>query len=142
MADNDLTTQFEKLSAAVKEANEKVRAAGQQAREQVQADAARARDRASKAADHLQDRADAAHDEASKHWQELAGNWKHHVDKIRNDMAEKRAAHEAKEMDVYANMAISYALDAIDFAESAVYEAEYAVLDALSARSAADAMAT
>ena len=42
----------------------------------------------------------------------------------------------------YAELAQGYAFDAIDFAQAAVYEAEYAVLDALSARAAADAMAS
>ena len=140
MADNNLIEQFDKISTAAKEANEKIRASGQQAREQVEADAARARDRASQAADRLKDRARAAHDKASEHQQDLADKWHAHVAKVRKDLKQKRAEHEAKEMKVDAEMAEGYAFDAIDFAQAAVYEAEYAVLDALSARAAADAM--
>jgi len=39
-------------------------------------------------------------------------------------------------------MAIGYALDTIDFSEAMAYEAEYAVIEELSARAAADAVAT
>ena len=142
MADNNLIEQFDKISTAAKEANEKIRASGQQAREQVEADATRARDRASQAANHLKDRAQAAHDKASEHWQDLADQWHAHVAKIRKDVKKKKAEHDAKEMKVYAEMADGYALDAIDFAQAAIYEAEYAVLDAVSARATADAMAS
>jgi len=142
MADNDLIKQFDKISTAAKEANEKIRASGQQAREKVEADAANARDRASQAADHLKDRAQAAHDKASEHWQDLADQWNAHIAKIRKDLKKKKAEHDAKEMKSYAELAEGYALDAIDFAQAAVYEAEYAALDALSARAAADAMAS
>lgn len=71
---------------------------------------------------------------------DLADKWNAHVVQIRDDLKEKKAHHDAKEADVYANMVISCAIDAIDFAQAAVYEAEYAVLDALSARAAADSM--
>ncbi len=57
-------------------------------------------------------------------------------------MKKKKAEHDAKEMETYAEMAEGYALGPIDFAQAAVYGAEYAVLDALSAGGAADAMAS
>jgi seryl-tRNA synthetase len=141
MAHNDLAAQFGKISTAAKEADEKIRAAGQGARKKIEEDAARARDKASQAADHLKDRAEASHDKASKHWQDVTNKWHAHVAKMRNNLKNQKAKHEAKEMKVYAEITEGYALDAIDFAEAAVYEAEYAVLDALSARIAAEAMA-
>lgn len=141
MAENDLSQQFEKISAAARDANEKIRAAGQQAREQLEADAAHARERASQAADHLKDRAETAHDKVSEHWRDLADKWNAHIAKIRNDLKKKKDEHDAKEMAVYAEMAEGYAFEAIDFAQAAIYEAEYAVLDALSARAAAKMMA-
>jgi hypothetical protein len=141
MADNHLASQFEKISVAAKEADEKIRAAGQQASKQVDAEAVRARDKASQAADHLKDRAEAAGDKASRHWQDLADTWHAQIAAVRKDLKKKKAEHEAKEMEVYAEIAEGHALEAIDFAQAAVYEAEYAVLEALSASAAAEAMA-
>ncbi len=142
MADNDLGARFDEILLAAGEANHKIHAAGQQAREQIHDEAACAQDRASHAAGQLKDRAEEGHGKASKHWRDLADKWEDHVEKIRKDVRKKKADHDADAMAAYAEMTEGYALESIEFAQAAIYEAEYAVFEALSARAAAEAMAS
>jgi len=142
VANNDLSTEFEKISNKAAAATQHLHAAGQRTRDQLATDAANAREKATAAANQFRDNAAGAGHKASSHWEDIRGKWQAHVAKVRTSVNEKKEQLDADAADADANIALSYALDAIDFAQAAVDEAEYASLDAMYARAAADSCRT
>jgi hypothetical protein len=140
MAETDFCAQFEKLADKAKTAAAELSAAAEKTRDQLERDVTTARERAAASAEQFKDRGGAAGAKASSQWDEIRGRWQAHVAKVRDEARRKGAELDAKDADVEANIALSYALDAIDFATSAIEEAEYATLDAMDARARAVAL--
>jgi hypothetical protein len=80
-------------------------------------------------------------DEAESRWNEVKSDWDRHIQRIRQQVEAKEAAHDVKVAERDADQAEADALDAVSFAEAAIEEAHYAVLDAVLARRSANVMA-
>ena len=77
----------------------------------------------------------------SSWWDGVQRSWNDHVKHVRDDIDEKRAAHDLNMAQRDADAAEADADFAVDFALSAIQEAEYAVLDASLTRLRADELA-
>jgi hypothetical protein len=132
---------FAKLKDQVENAERRVNQAGSQDKTELQAKVNEARKNADDLAADLQTRTRQASDQAGDHWQEVRSDWDQHIQRVRERIDAKKAAHNVDVAEQDAEWAEADALDAIDFASSAVEEAEYAVLDAMLARKDADVLA-
>jgi hypothetical protein len=133
--------ELSKLSDRAKQAQEKVAAANKQARSDLEKSVAESRAAAEAKATELQNEVQGTNDKVSSWWGEQQDHWKAHVAKVRKDVGDKKAQHDADKTEMRAEDAESYAAYAIDFAYAAIDEAEYAALDAVLARKDADDVA-
>jgi hypothetical protein len=126
-----LSDQLSKLADRAKEAETRTSAAHDKAKADVQKDVATARASAEANAKKLQETTDATKGNISDAWNK-------HLAAVRDDIDDKRAAHDLKQARRTADDAGADAQFAIDFAYAAIEEAEYAVLDADLAQMDAD----
>ena len=110
--------------------------------DQLKADAAAARERATATADQFEEKVVDASGRASSQWDEVRGNWKAHLAKVRSSIEAKMDEQDAKAAALDADLAEDNALDAISFAQGAIEEAEAAALDAVYARANAVALSS
>jgi hypothetical protein len=136
-----LSDQLTKLAARAKEAEDHAAAAQTKARAELEKDVKTARDSAKAQADRLSKAADAGKGKLSAWWESLQRSWNEHVAEIRQNIDEKRGAHDLDVAQRQADSAEEDAAFAIDYAYGAIEEAEYAVLDATLARMEADELA-
>jgi uncharacterized protein YjbJ (UPF0337 family) len=130
-----------KLAQRSKEAEDNVQAAADKSRAELQSQVDQARDNAKEHADSLRATNAQVREDVSGRWAQIQDNWTQHVGKVREDVADRRAARDAREAERNADWAEGDAEDAVEFALAAIDEAEYAVLVAISTRADADELA-
>ena len=79
--------------------------------------------------------------QGDRQWSKVKSDWDQHIQRLRENVDAKKAAHDASVAEDDAEWAQADADDAVAFASAAIEEARYAVLDAVLARRKADAMA-
>ena len=107
----------------------------------LEQDAKQARASAEAQADALSQTAAANKGRLSSWWDSVQRSWNDHVKHVRQDIDDKRAAHDVKMAERDADGAEADADFAVDYALAAIQEAEYAILDATLARMRADELA-
>jgi hypothetical protein len=132
---------FSQLTEKVNEAQAKIKTATHASRDELQAQVERAQNIAEQQADEMKANTAQAKAQASSDWQSMKDKWQAHVADLHRSAEDKKAEHDARRAERKAEAAEGYAYDAVDFAIGAAQEAEYAVLDAILARSDADALA-
>ena len=133
-----LSDQLSDLAKRAKKAEDRTRAATTEAKEEVAARVKQASETAHRQADELTTKTEAGKAQASAWWVELRSDWAKHVAKVREGIATRKAAADAKEAQLEANIASADAEVAINIASDALDEAEYAVMDAILAQKEAD----
>jgi hypothetical protein len=136
-----VSDQLTKLAARAKELEDREAAARGKAKADLQQDVANARASAQARADDLRKSAEKSEGQVSAWWDSVQRSWNEHIAAIRQNVDEKRAAHDRDSAERAAERAEDDALFAIDYAYAAIEEAEYAVLDAALARMDADDLA-
>jgi len=133
--------QLYKLAARTQELEDRAAAMKNKAKGDLEQDVKQARESAQARADGLSKSAAASQGKISSRWDNTQRAWNDHVNHIRADIDEKRAAHDLKMAQRVADGAEADADFAVDYAIAAIEEAEYAVLDATLARMQADELA-
>ena len=133
--------QLYKLAARTQELEDRAAAMKNKAKGDLEQDVKQARESARARADGLSKSAAASQGKLSSWWDNTQRAWNDHVNHIRDDIDEKRAAHDLKMAQRVADGAEADADFAVDYAIAAIEEAEYAVLDATLARMNADELA-
>jgi hypothetical protein len=137
-----LSDELTKLAARAKEAQDRAAAAQGKAKADLEEDVEAARASAEEQAGKLRKDAEARKAKLSVWWQDVQRSWSEHIEKVREDMDQRKARHDVDKAEVRAENAEDDAAFAVNFAYAAIEEAEYAVLDASLARMQADEMAT
>jgi hypothetical protein len=130
-----------RLAARAKELEDREAAARTKAKSDLQQDVEAARASAQEQADSLRKSAEQSEGQVSAWWDSVQRSWNDHIAAIRQNVDEKRAAHDLKSAQDDADRAEGDAIFAVDYAYAALEEAEYAVLDATLARMEADELA-
>ena len=130
-----------RLTARAKEAEDHAAAAKAEAKSQLEQALNTSRENAETQADKLRTDAEARAGEASDRWKEIQLSWNEHLQKMRQDMDQRKATLDSAVAQDKADQAEFDAVNAIDFAYAAIAGAEYAVLDATLAREEADELA-
>jgi hypothetical protein len=136
-----LSDQLTRLAARAKEAEVHAADAKAKAKADLEKDVTAAGESAQAQADALTAAVDEHTAEVSEWWGSVQRSWSDHTAAIRQNIGQKRAAHDLKTGQRNAEQAESDAAFAIDYAYGAVEEAEFAVLNAVLARMDADEMA-
>jgi hypothetical protein len=136
-----LSDQLANLAARTKQLEDRAAAARSKTKSDLEQDVKRARESVQEQADGLRQSVEANQGKISAWWDNLQRSWDEHLAAVRQDIGEKRAAHDLKKAQRFADQAEADAEFAINFAYGAVEEAEYAVLDATLARMEADELA-
>jgi hypothetical protein len=131
-----------KLAARAKEAGDRAAAAQGKAKADLEQEVDAARASAEEQAGKLRQEAEARKGKLSVWWHDVQRSWGEHIEKVREDMDQRKARHDVDRAEVRAENAEDDAAFAVNFAYAAIEEAEYAVLDASLARMQADEMAT
>ncbi|MET1155153.1 hypothetical protein [Arthrobacter sp.] len=135
-----LSDDLSKLAARAKTAEDRFAAAQQDAHAKLQQDVQSARDSLQKGTDQLRETAQANQGKVAAWWGDAQKSWDDQIASIRRDIESKKAEHDLKAAQRYADDAEEDAKFAIAYAYWAVEEAEYRVLDAVLARKDADSM--
>ena len=130
-----------RLAARTKELEDRAAAMNNQAKDDLELDAAEARASVQTSANELSEHAAANQDKLSSWWDKTQRAWNDHVNHIRDDIDDKRAAYDLKVAQRAADGAEADAVFAVDYALAAIQEAEYALIDATLARLKADELA-
>ena len=133
--------QLYKLAARTEELENRAAAMKDKAKSDLEQDVKQAQEMAEAGADGLSKSAAASQGRLSSWWDDTQRAWNEHVNHIRDNIDEKRAAHDLQVAQRSADGAEADADFAVDFALAAIQEAEYAVLDATLARMKADELA-
>jgi vacuolar-type H+-ATPase subunit I/STV1 len=137
-----LSDELTKLAARAKEAQDRAAAAQGKAKADLEQEVEAARASAEEQAGKLRQDAEARKGKLSVWWQDVQRSWSEHIEKVREDMDQRKARHDVDRAEVRAENAEDDAAFAVNFAYAAIEEAEYAVLDASLARMQADEVAT
>lgn len=137
-----LSDELTKLAARPKEAQDRAAAAQGKAKADLEQEVEAARASAEEQAGKLRQDAEARKGKLSVWWQDVQRSWSEHIEKVREDMDQRKARHDVDRAEVRAENAEDDAAFAVNFAYAAIEEAEYAVLDASLARMQADEVAT
>jgi hypothetical protein len=137
-----LSDQLARLADRAKQAETRAAAAQRKAKADLEGDVSAARASAQAQAQKLRETAEASEGKISDRWSTVQKTWNDHVAAVREDIDEKKAAHDLAQAQRAANSAEDDAAYAIDYAYAAVEEAEYAVLEAELARMDADELET
>jgi len=133
--------QLYKLAARTKELEDRAAAMKDKGKGDLEKAVMQARESARPRADGLSRSTAASQGKLSSWWDNTQRAWNDHVNHIRDDIDEKRAAHDVRMAERNADGAEADADFAVDYAIAAIDEAEYAVLDATLARMKADELA-
>jgi hypothetical protein len=133
--------QLYKLAARTQELEDRAAAMKNKAKGDLEQDVEQARESAQAKADGLSKSAAASQGQLSSWSDNTQRAWNDHVNHIRDDIDEKRAAHDVRMAERNADGAEADADFAVNYALAAIEEAEYAVLDATLARMKADELA-
>jgi hypothetical protein len=136
-----LSDQLTRLATRAKQAEDRAAAAKAKAKADLEQDVKDAGESAQAQADALAAVIDDDRAQVSEWWSRMQRSWSDHMATVRQDVADKRVAHDQKVAARNADQAESDAAFAVDYAYGAVEEAEYAVLDAVLARMEADELA-
>jgi hypothetical protein len=136
-----LSDQLSRLAARTKELEDRAAAANAKAKTDLEQDVKEAGESAQAQADALAQAVDSDANRVSIWWGNLQRSWSDHMAVVRQDIDDRRVAHDLRTAKRNADQAESDAAFAIDYAYGAVEEAEYAVLDAALARMNADELA-
>ena len=135
-----LSDQLAKLSAQAKDLEDSARAAEQLDKQRLAARASEIKAALEQAGADIEAESRAEVDDVARGWNKLKGSVADDFGSLRDSVAEKHAAHQAKRADRRADTAEEEAADAVEFAVYALEQAEYYVLAAAQARiDAADA---
>jgi|1186.fasta_scaffold529775_1 hypothetical protein len=137
-----LSDQLTKLADRAKQAETRAVAAQRKAKADLESDVSAARASSQAQAQKLRQTAEAGEGKISDRWTNVQKTWNEHVAAVRENIDDKKAAHDLAQAQRAANDAEDDASYAIDYAYSAVEEAEYAVLEAELARMDADELET
>ncbi len=137
-----VSDELTKLAARAKEAEGRAAAARGKTKADLEQDVETARTSAQDQAEKLRKSADARKGKISVWWHDMQRSWDEHLAKIRDDIDQRKAEHDADRAVRRAERAADDAMFAIDYAYAAITEAEYAVLDADLARMEADELTT
>jgi hypothetical protein len=94
-----------KLAQRSKEAEDNVQATATRSRAELQSKVDQARDNAKEHADSLHAKNAQARDDISGQWAQVQDNWNKHLSKVRDNVADKRAAHDVREAEKNAQWA-------------------------------------
>ena len=133
-----LSDQLARLAARAKQAETRAAAAQRKGKTDLESDVSAARASAQSQAQKLRETAEASEGKISDRWTDVQKTWNEHVAAVRENIDDKKAAHDLAQAQRAANSAEDDASYAIDYAYAAVEEAEYAVLEAELARMDAD----
>jgi hypothetical protein len=136
-----VSDQLSKLADRTRELEERAAAAQGKARADLEADVDRARTAAQTQAEGLRQSAEASQGKISAWWDDTQRSWNEHLAAVRQNVDDKRSAHDLKSAQRAADRADDDAAFAVDYAYAAIEEAEYAVLDATLAHMDADELA-
>jgi len=136
-----LSDQLTKLSARAKEAEDRAAAAQTKAKADLEMDVKAARESAKARADQLSRTVEDQKGKLSAWWTRLQRSWDEHIAELRQNIDQRRGAHDLDVARREADSAEEDAAFAVDYAYAAIEEAEYAVLDARLARMNADDLA-
>jgi uncharacterized coiled-coil protein SlyX len=136
-----LSEQLFRLANRAKELESRAAAAQQKAKADLEKQVTEARESAQGQAEKLRKSADETKGGLSAWWANVGRSWNDHLDAVRKNVDEKKAAHDLNTAQKAADQADDDAAYAVDYAYAAVEEAEYAVLDAVLARKEADELA-
>jgi hypothetical protein len=136
-----VSDQLTSLAARTKVLEDRAAAARSKTKADLEQDVKRSRQSAQAQATGLRQSAEANEGRISAWWDDVQRSWNDHLADARQDIDERRAAHDLKKAQRNADQAEADAEFAINFAYGAVEEAEYAVLDATLARMEADELA-
>ena len=133
--------QLDKLAERAKQAEDNVEHAKQESQAELKARVQQARESSDRRAAQLKAGTGDAKAKASKWWTDVQDDWTKHIDKIRSDIGEGKAQHDAMRAEHRAEHREDDAEAAVAFAYAAFEEAEYAVYDAILARQEASELA-
>ena len=136
-----LSEQLMQLSVKTKELEDRAAAANTKARADLEQDVDNAREAAQAKGNALRDSAKTAESGISSWWHDVQRSWDDHLTAVRQNVDDRRAAHDLRRAERAAERADDDAAFAVDFAYAAIEEAEYAVLDAALAHMEADELA-
>jgi hypothetical protein len=136
-----VSDQLSKLAARAKDLEDRAAAAQGKAKADLEHDVEMARESAQETADTLRESVAAGKGQVSSWWEGVQRSWNEHLDAVRHNVEDKKAAQDRKTAERIADQAEDDAAFAVDYAYAAIEEAEYAVLDATLARMDADDLA-
>ena len=130
-----------KLADQVKRSEQSLDQAKEESQAQLEARVEQARQSSEQATAALKTDAGETRTKASRWWSDVQDDWTKHIDKVRGDIGDGKAQHDAARAEHRALHREDDAEAAVAFAYAAFEEAEYAVYDAILARQEADAVA-
>ena len=130
-----------KLADQVKQSEDDLDQAKEESQAELKARVEQARQSSEQAAASLKSGAGETKANASRWWIDVQDDWNKHIGKIRSDIGDGKAQHDAMRAEHRAKDREDDAEAAVAFAYAAFEEAEYAVYDAILARQEADAVA-
>ncbi len=125
-----LSDQLTRLAARAKEFEDRAAAAKTMAKSDLEHDVKAARDSAQAQSEALRKSASASKGKISAWWDSVQRSWDEHLAAVRENINDRKAAHDLSAAQWAADQADIDASFAIDYAYAAVEEAQYAVLDA------------
>jgi hypothetical protein len=133
-----LSDELAKLAARAKETEARAATARSKARADLEQEVSSARAAAQAQGDKLRQKAADSEGRISDWWVDAQKSWNERIDAVREDIEDKKTAHDVGKARWKADRAEEDAILAIDAAYWALDEADYAVLDAVLARMDAD----
>jgi hypothetical protein len=125
-----LSDQLTELAKRAKQLEDHAAAAKQKNKADLERDVKDARESAQSRAEALHTKTATAKGQVSAWWENVGRSWNDHVATVRQNIDDRRAAHDLASAQRAADQADDDAAYAIDYAFAAIDEAEYAVLDA------------
>ena len=136
-----LSDDLTKLAARAKEAEDRFAAAQKAAHEKVEHEVQSARESLEKGTEQLRQTTEKNKGDVAAWWNGVQKSWDEQIASIRREVESKKAEHDVKAAQRWADSAEENAEVAIRYAYWAVETAEYWVLDATLARMDADSLA-
>ena len=136
-----LSASMSELAHKAREAEQTTVAAASDAQDKLEVRVAAARATVAQRREDLKERSAGVHDDLSSMWTGLRGHVHEQFEKIRSKIDEKRDDHDGKVSERRAERLERHAAHAVDFAVYAIAEAALAVIEAVEARTIADALA-
>lgn len=125
-----LSDQLSRLAARAKELEDRAAIAKTMAKSDLEHDVKAARDSAQAQSEALRKSASESEGQISAWWDSVQRSWDDHLAAVRENIDDRKAAHDLNAAQWAAYQADIDASFAIDYAYAAIEEAQYAVLDA------------